>query len=202
MKAPLNLASHPARNERARALAFGVAVALLLGLTLEHGLVVSRLASTAATTLDAEVAGLEKEIAGLREREIALRGPRNEPHTVARWVLLKEIVDQRAFSWTGLLARLEATIPPEVRLVGIAPEVKHGQIELNLEAVARSAKDAVAFVKALEDRPEFEDVFVLQIDEDKDGARCRYRMAYFPEAAPLAPPAPALARAETMEPGP
>ena len=202
MKSPLNLATNPARNERAPALAVGVAVALLLVLTVKQVLVVSRLASTAATTLDAEVAGLEKEIAGLREREVALRGARNEPTTLARWTLLKDLVDGRAFSWTGLLARLEATIPAEVRLVAISPEAKHGHVELGLDAVARSAGQAVAFVKALEDRPEFEDVFVLQIDEDKDGARCRYKMTYFPEAAPLPSPAPALARAQTVEPGP
>jgi hypothetical protein len=88
--------------------------------------------------------------------------------------------------------------------VSIAPESRHGRIQLSLEAVARNPDHAVSLVKALEDRPEFEDVFVLQIDEDKDGARCRYKMTYLPEAAPLATasPAAALARAGVVEPGP
>jgi len=202
VKSPLNLATRPARNERVRALAFGSAAAFLLALTAMHVRVVSRLAGTAATTLDAEVAGLEKEIAGLRERETALRGPRQDPGALARWALLKELVDGRAFSWTGLLARLEAALPADVRLVAIAPEPKHGRIELSLEAVARSAEDAVKLVKALEDRPEFEEVFVLQIDAEKEGTRCRYKMTYLPEAASSPSPAPAVARVETVEPGP
>jgi hypothetical protein len=204
VKSPLNLATRPARNERAAALGFGLASVLLLGLTVRHAIVVSRLASTAATTLDAEVSGLEKEIASLRDRETALRGPRNDPASLARWALLKELVDGRAFSWTALLAHLEATLPSDVRLVAISPEVKHGHITLNLDAVARTPDHAVSLVKALEDRPEFEDVFVLQIDEEKDGARCRYKMTYLPDAAPVATasPAAALARAGVVEPGP
>ena len=204
MKSPLNLATRPARNERAAALGFGLAAVLLLGLTVQHALVVSRLASTAATTLDAEVQSLEKEIASLREQEAALRGPRNDPAALVRWSLLKELVDGRAFSWTGLLARLETALPPDVRLVAIAPENKHGRIQLSLDAVARNAEHAVAFVKALEDRPEFEDVFVLQIDEEKEGARCRYKMTYLPDAPPLATTSPvaAVARIDTREPGP
>ena len=202
MKSPLNLATRPARNERAGTLAFGLGAALLLALTIQHAFVVSRLASAAATTLDAEVAGLEKEIAGLRDRETALRGSRTDAVALTRWSLLKGLVDGRAFSWTGLLARLEATLPADVRLVAIAPDTKHGHYELSLEAVARSSNHAVALVKALEDRPEFEDVFVLQIDEGKDGARCRYQMTYLPDAASPPPPASALARVKTVEPGP
>ena len=202
MKTPLNLATRPARNERAAALGFGLAATLLVALTVQHGFVVSRLASTAATTLDAEVARLEKEMAGLREREATLRASRNDPASLARWSLLKELVDGRAFSWTGLLARLEATLPADVRLVAIAPETKHGHIQLSLDAVARSSDHAVALVKALEDRPDFDDVFVLQIDEEKEGARCRFKMTYLPDAAPLPSPAPSLARAKTVEPGP
>ena len=202
MKSPLNLATRPARNERAGALGFGLAATLLLALTMQHAFVVSRLASTAATTLDAEVAGLEKEIAGLRDRETVLRSARKDVAALARWSLLKEIVDQRAFSWTGLLARLEATLPADVRLVAIAPETKRGRIQLSLDGIARSSDHAVALVKALEDRAEFEDVFVLDIDEGKDGARCHYKMTYLPGAAPLEPPAPAVARVKTVEPGP
>ena len=201
MKSPLNLATRPARNERAAALGFGFAAILLLALTVQHAFMVSRLASTAATTLDAEVATLEKEIASLREREGVLRASRNDPATLLRWSLLKELVDGRAFSWTGLLARLEATLPADVRLVAIAPETKHGHIQLSLDAMARSADHAVALVKALEDRPEFEDVFVLQIDEEKEGARCRFKMTYLPDATPLPAPAAAVAQVKSVEPG-
>ena len=67
------------------------------------------------------------------------------------------------------------------------------------------SSDWLAFVAAsLMQLAEFEDVFVLQIDDEKDVVRCRYKMTYLPEAAPLAvaSPAAALARIQSVEPGP
>jgi hypothetical protein len=188
VKSPLNLATRPARNERLPALLFAVAALLLGGLTVRHGFLVADLASAAATNLDDEVARLEREGRELKERERTLRATRVDPLTLARWAFLKDLVDRRAFSWTGLLARLEAALPPDVRIEAISPDVKEARFRLGLDAVARDATDAVALVKALEDRPEFEQVFLLSLSEAKEGARCRYQMLYLPAAEPQAPP--------------
>lgn len=203
MKSPLNLATRPARNERLPALLFAVAATLLLVATVWHALAVARLASTAATSLDEEVARLTTEQEALREKDRALRGLRVDKATIERWTALKGLVDQRTFSWTGLLSRLEAALPPEVRLMSIAPEFRRGRHSLSLDAVARSAEDAVPLVKVLEERPEFEDVFLEQIGEGANDVKCRYRMTYLPDVpAAAAPPSPALARADGPEAGP
>lgn len=206
MRSPLNLATRPARNERLPLLLFAVAAGLLVAATAGHALTVTRLASTAATSLDDEVVRLTAEQEALREKDRALRGLRVDKATIERWTALKGLVDQRAFSWTGLLSRLEVALPPDVRLKSIAPEFRKGRHSLTLEAVARTAEDAVPLVKVLEDRPEFEDVFLEQIGEGSSDVSCRYRLTYLPDvpgaAAPPVPPSPALARALGAEAGP
>jgi len=204
MRSPLNLATQPARNETVPALLFSVATGLLVIATVWHGLTLARLASTAATSLDQEVARLLAEREVLREKDRALRGLKVDKATIQRWTALKGLVDQRAFSWTGLLSQLEGALPPDVRLKSIAPEFRKGRHSLSLEAVARSAEDAVPLVKILEDRPEFEDVFLEQIGEGSSDVSCRYRMTYRPEAsaAPSSGAGPALASAAGPEAGP
>lgn len=204
MRSPLNLATRPARNERLPALLFSVAAGLLVIATMWHGLTVARLASTAATSLDEEVARLLAEREVLREKDRALRGLKVDKATIQRWAALKGLVDQRAFSWTRLLSELETALPPHVRLKSITPEFRKGRHLLSLDAVARRAEDAVPLVKVLEERPEFEDVFLEGIGEGSGEVSCRYRMTYLPEtpAAPASDGGPAVARAAGPEAGP
>jgi hypothetical protein len=195
MRASLNLATTPARNERLPALLFGVAASLLLALSLVHGFTVARLASTAATTLDEEVERLAREREELRAKERELRSLRVAKPSLDRWGAVKALVDQRAFSWTGLLSRLENALPPDVRLQSIAPATRQGRFLLSLEVVVRTADDAVPLVKALEDRPEFEEVFLAQIGEGSTDVTCHYEMLYRPEAARSEAPGSAAAEA-------
>jgi len=203
VKSPLNLATRPAGNERLPALLFSLAAVLVAGVTVWHGLLVSRLASTAATSLDDEVVRLEQELQDLREGERSLRGGRTDPVALTRWRLLKALVDQRAFSWTGLLASLEDTVPAGVRLLGISPDVRQERFRLGLDAMTREPEEAVALVQTLEERPEFEDVFLLKLDGDREGMRCSYEMTYRPQAGrKAAAPKAAAARPVPDEPGP
>jgi Tfp pilus assembly protein PilN len=202
MRSPLNLASLPARNERLPALLFGVAASLLVACSVFHGLGVARLASTAATSLDREVEGLSREREELRARDRTLRALKADKPSLERWGAIKDLVDQRAFSWTGLLSRLEAALPADVRLQSIEPKTRRGRYVVALDAVVRSADDAVPLVKALEDRPEFEEVFLIGIEEGSSDVSCRYEMVYRPEAALPATPGAAVASAAAPEVGP
>ncbi len=203
MRSPLNLATRPAANERLGALLFAIAATLLVIATVVHALGVARLASTAATSLDEEVARLTTEREALREKDRVLRALKVDKAAIERWGAVKGLVDQRAFSWTGLLSQLEAALPKDVRLKSIAPEFRKGRYTLSLEAVARNASDAVPLVKTLEDRPELEDVFLVQIGEGSTDVSCRYEMTYRPEASTTTDdPGPALARADAAEVGP
>jgi Tfp pilus assembly protein PilN len=87
-------------------------------------------------------------------------------------------VDQRAFSWTGLLGVLEEVLPAGVRLISIAPSVKEGQLHLDLSAVARKAEYGFDFMRALQERKEFQDVNLLGVGEGVEGAELTFSMRY------------------------
>ena len=202
MTSPLNLATRPAVNERLPTVLFSLGAALLAGVTLWHGLLLTRLASTAATSLDDEVVRLEQELRDLGERERSARSGRTDPAVLTRWRLLKGLVDQRAFSWTGLLASLEDTVPADVRLLGISPQAREGSLRITLDAMTRESVDAVTLVETLDARPEFEEVFLLKLAVDGEGMRCNYEMTYRPGATARAPaPKAAAAPPDLEEPG-
>lgn len=181
---PLNLASRPFRNERLPGLLFGLALAGLLALTVRHAVVISQLLPARTSARHTEVAALEKEAAELRRLAADLRRPDPDKKTLARWVAVKDLVDRRAFAWTSLLARLEATLPGGVKLVAIAPNWERGGVRLDLRAVARSAEPGFGFVKALEDRPDFADVFPRSKEPREAGVDFVYTMRYLPQEEP------------------
>ncbi len=134
--------------------------------------------------LEQEVKALDQQIQTLRVEAAALRGPRPDSAQVAQWALLRGLVDQRAFSWTDLLAILEEVLPAGVRLISIAPSVKEGQLHLDLGAVARRAEDGFDFMRALQERKEFQDVNLLGVGESPEGSDLTFSMRY---AAPATP---------------
>ena len=199
---PLNFASQPFRNETLPALLFGAASVLLIGITIQHGLVVHGLLPARTSKVHKEVAALEGELDRLRTEARGLRAPDPDKSMVAEWLVLKDLVDRRTFSWTGLFARLEQVLPREVRLVSIAPDVKAGQVELELTAVARPPQAGLALVGVLEARGEFEDVYPESIAEKEDGtAEFEYTMRYLPgvSSEPVAVPAVAVEEADDTE---
>jgi Tfp pilus assembly protein PilN len=178
VRAPLNLASRPFRNERLPALGFGLAALLLLALTARHALVVRQVLPGRSAALEQEVKALDRQIETLRSEAATLRGPRPDSAQVTQWALLRSLVDQRAFSWTDFLAVLEEVLPAGVRLVSIAPSVKEGQLHVDLGAVARKGEDGFDFMRALQERKEFQDVNLLGVGEGAEGADLTFSMRY------------------------
>lgn len=193
---PLNLASRPFRNERLPGLLFALALTGLLGLTARHVQLISHLLPGRTAARHTEIAALEKEAAELRRQAAELQRPDADKKTRARWLALKDLVDRRVFAWTSLLGRLEATLPPGLRLVAIAPSWESGGVRLDLRAMASSAEPGFAFVKALEDRPEFADVLPLSKDPQDAEIAFTYTMRYLPTATDAGPPAPTPVSAE------
>jgi Tfp pilus assembly protein PilN len=184
VRAPLNLASRPSRNERLPALAFAAASLLLLALTARHALVLRQVLPARTAALEQEVRALDQQIDQLRTEAASLRGPRPDSALVAQWAIIRGLVDQRAFSWTDLLGILEEVLPAGVRLVSIAPSVKEGQLQLDLGAVARKAEDGFDFMRALQQRKEFHDVNLLGVGEGPEGAELSFSMRYVSPATP------------------
>ena len=195
----LNFASQPFRNQTLPALLFGIASVLLVAVTIHHAFVLRGLMPARTSKLHKEVAGLEAELERLRTEGRSLKAPPPDGRVLAEWGVLKDLVDRRTFSWTGLFARLERVLPREVRLVSIAPDVEHGEVLLEIAAVARPPQAGLALVGVLEGRGEFEDVYPVSVAEQEGGAaEFHYTMRYLPGVAdePALVPAAASEAAE------
>jgi Tfp pilus assembly protein PilN len=186
---PANLAGRPFVNERLPNVVFALAVLLLVGVTARHAFLVHALLPGRTSALHDEVTRLEEESKRLRAEQVTLRGVAPDPKALARWTVIKELVDRRAFSWTGLFSRLEQRLPDGARLVAITPAVRRGEITLDVDAVVRSPEVGWQLMRALEEDGAFDDVFPLSEGETGE---FHYTMRYKPRAeTAAASPAPA-----------
>lgn len=176
---PANLARRPFVNERLPNQVFAVAAVVMLLLTVRHAFLVRALLPGRTSALHDEVTRLEVESQRLRSEQASLRGVAPEPKALARWVVVKELVDRRAFSWTGLFARLEERLPEDARLVSIAPTLRRGDIILDVLAVMRSPEVGWQLVRLLEEDGAFDEVFPLSEGEKGE---FHYTMRYRPRA--------------------
>jgi len=161
---PLNLATQPIRNETLPGVLLVLAGVVLLGVTVKHGFVVRSLLPGKTSALSQEVTALEAELPRLRSQAEAASSRKPDQATLKQWKLLKSLVDERAFSWTRLFARLEQVLPAGVRLTAIAPHsAGEGRMELRITALARTSSDGYAFLKGLQTRKEFQDVYPLRV---------------------------------------
>lgn len=74
---------------------------------------------------------------------------------------LLRLVAERRFSWTALLARLERTLPPEVRVTRLSPKFEDsGSVTLSVGLIGKDAESVVRTIAALAHDPAF-DAFAL-----------------------------------------
>ena len=194
---PANLARLPFRNERLPNLLFAAAAVALAALTVRHAFLVRALLPGRTSALHDEVTRLEAEAARLRAEQASLRGIAPDPKALARWLVVKDLVDRRAFSWTTLFARLEERLPDGARLVSIAPTVQHGEILLDVQAMVRSPEVGWQFIRTLEEGGDFDDVFPLS---EGQAGEFHYKMRYRPRSAPVVAEAPPGAGAPAAGP--
>lgn len=160
-----NLATRPFYNLRAVQAAIGAGVAVVLGLTLFNVVQLVRL-TTSQYTLGARAADAEREAARLRAEAARIRAQINpqELQVVANAAReANAIIDQRAFSWTDLLAHFEATLPADVRITTVQPQLSsEGDFVVAVGVEARRAEDLDAFIEALETEGGFRNVLSVQ----------------------------------------
>jgi Tfp pilus assembly protein PilN len=193
---PLNLASRPFRNERLPALLLALGFTAAGAITIKHAVAIRSLLPGRTSGLARQVAELENERERLRTEASHLRAPRPEPAALAQWTLLRDLVDKRTFSWSGLFALLEETLPRGVRLVSISPSFKKGEHVVEIAGVARTNEDVLELIRVLEDRPEFDGVLPLSRNTAPDQVLLEFRLA-MNYAPPALPPVMATANAAT-----
>jgi Tfp pilus assembly protein PilN len=176
----LNLARRPFRNERLPTILLGLGCVVLAAVTVRHGFVAWNLLPGRALSVEREAVQLEAEIAALRGESGRLGEQSAASAQVKEWAGVKDLVDRRAFSWTGLFADLETALPPTVRLVSITPQTEKGQLVLVLSAVGQDVDDALALLAALQGHPHFRDAQLAGYDPRDTGVAITCRVAYEP----------------------
>jgi Tfp pilus assembly protein PilN len=182
VKAPLNLAREPFRNERLPTLVLVLGTLALLLASVRQAQVAWELLPGRARDVEREVLALEAEAARLRAESFELRTLQASDDSVREWAAVKGLVDRRAFSWTGLFAALEQALPPGVRLVSVQPGSSTSGAELQLAALGRSSADALALLQALQGHGDFEGAFLNRWAEGRDGIEISCTVSYVPGA--------------------
>jgi type IV pilus assembly protein PilN len=167
-----NLSTRPFYNERAVQLVLGALVVLVAVLTGFNIVEVVRLTGT-QRTLGAHAVESEREAARLRTEAATVRAQINakELETVASAAReANGIIDQRAFSWSGLFDQLEETLPDDVRITAVDPSLSpQGQFVIEITVQARRSEDVDQFIEALEKTGSFRNVITPAEATNEDG---------------------------------
>ena len=165
MKVPVNLASQPFRRDRAMVIASVAVCAALVG-TLGVLILLARADNAQLADVKKEVVGLRGQLAQVsrqeREAEAILRKPENA-EVLETSVFLNTLLYRKGISWTRLLADLEKTLPPNVKVINIRPFVSgRGQITLDMLVGATDFRPIIGMYRALETSPLFGEVIQQQ----------------------------------------
>src|SRR5687768_3405830 len=120
-----NLATRPFYNDRGVRLAIGAVALVALGLTLFNAAEVWRLQSQ-NRELGQTVQNNERQAREFRDRARVIRQSLNRDQLAAVEMKAREanqLIDRRAFSWTELLNQFQATLPADVRITAVQPQM-------------------------------------------------------------------------------
>ena len=189
-----NLATRPFYNEHAVRVAIGVGIALVAALTLFNmARIVTLNGRTAELVARAEAS--EARANGLRDRARKTRETVDSSDAAQIQAAAREanlLIERRAFSWTELFNRLEETLPADVRVGSVQPQVDNeGRMLIVATVYSRRVEDLDLFIDQLEKTAAFSKVLSRQDDREEDGIlRSVLQGYYHPErAAKTAPPA-------------
>ena len=137
-----NVSTRPFYNERAVHLALGVVAAVLLLLTLFNvGRAIAL--STRNTDLGAQIRRDEEQAAKLEKDARLLRSRINQAELETVVAAAREanaLIDQRTFSWTEFFNLIESTLPADVMLTSVTPEVKDGKTEVSMVVAGKTRR--------------------------------------------------------------
>ena len=158
MKIPINLASQPFRRDRAMLVA-SVAVAVLLVVSLAALITLANADNAQLADVRKDVAQLQAQIAAASKQQAefdaVIRKPENA-EVLERSVFLNTLLYRKGISWTRILADMEKTMPPNVKMLNIQPYVTgKNQITLNLQVGSETPEPVIMFYRALECSPLF-----------------------------------------------
>ena len=189
-----NLSTRPFYNARLVRAVLTVLVGLVVIVTAVNGARLVTLSRSAATR-GARAAAAEAEAARLEAEATRMRAEINPAEIAAVTEAAREanaIIERRAFSWSGLFAQFERTLPLDVRITGVQPRTEDdGRFVLTIAADGRSVADIDAFIEALEAEGTFTSVLAVEEQADDTGLiEARIDATYLPPTPGFAEDAP------------
>ena len=191
-----NLSTRPFYNDRAVRTALAVLAAVALGLTAFNVIEILRLERSGREARQT-VAQNNTQAREMREKARLIRQSINQAQLDAVQASAREangLIDRRSFSWTELLNFFQATLPPDVRITRVAPQVDNdGRMLVAVTAISRRVDDVNEFMDALEKTGAFVDVLSRQDMVEDDGTWRSELQAYYavPPAESAVPSSPA-----------
>jgi hypothetical protein len=170
-----NLATRPFYNERAVRLGIAAAVLGVAALTAFNAAEILTL-SQRNSDLTARVAAAESRSRALREQAGTLRKTVNAGDITAVQSAAREanlLIERRAFSWTDLFNRFEQTLPANVRIAAVQPQIDdQGRMLVAITVISKRVEDLDAFIEELERTGAFRGVLSRQeVTEEGGGLR-------------------------------
>lgn len=198
-----NLSTQPFYNERLVRVVLMLVAAGVVALTLFNVEEIIRLrARDADVRRQADQA--EAQAAQLLAQAQQIRQTVNRTQLAAVQVAAQEanrLIDQRAFSWTDLFNRFERTLPGDVRIASVTPQIdQQGRMLVAVTVQSRRVEDLDAFILALEKTGAFRDVLSREERASDDGTLLSVIQGYYVRSAPaVAADAPAQPEPEAAQ---
>jgi hypothetical protein len=167
-----NLSTRPFYNIRAVQAALGACAAFVILFTMFNVISLLQLA-TSQRSLGARAVQAQNDAAKLRADATRVRSQVDAKElesvsTAAREA--KSIIEMRTFSWTGLLAQFEKTLPENVRVTAVQPRLDQGgRFVVGMRVEARQIGDVEKFLDALETTGAFHNVLTTADQTTEDG---------------------------------
>ena len=186
-----NLSTRPFYNERAVRTGLAALAALAIGLTLFNIYEVLRLQGQSRDARQT-IAQNEAQASAARDKAQAIRRSIDKDKLAAVQVAANEanaLIDRRTFSWTELLNQFQATLPPDVRIAGVAPgNDDQGRRLVQISVLSKRVEDLEEFMAALEKTGAFSGVLPRSDRPDESGQLQSELQAYYTPATATAPP--------------
>ncbi len=181
-----NLATRPFYNDRAVKSVIGALGAVALALMLFNATEVLRLqgltrdARDTISRNDAQSGELRAKVAGIRRaidtsKLQAVQAAAREANA---------LIDRRTFSWTELLNHFQSTLPADVRIGGVLPQLDaEGRRVVQITVFSRRIEDLETFMDALEKTGAFSGVLPRTDRPEDDGTIKSELQAYYTPVA-------------------
>ena len=182
-----SLATRPFYNERIVRVALGLVAVLglavlaagvvrLVDLARRNGGLNARMDQAMRATADLAARAAEAQRAATPQDLTALADATREANT---------LITQRVFSWTEFFNRIETTLPPDVMVTEVRPEIEPGRVEVAMGVLGRRLDSISRFVTSLETSGAFIGVLNRQVELTDDGMYRAIVRGLYLESAPL-----------------